>query len=389
MTVRSEVERRTADAGAAPVPELVEGMRAFALRLAATQPPTGNLVFSPVSIAVAFAMVEAGATARTAEAIARMFGLPDQPDVHEAVNVLTAALTEASSGSDDVTLDVANAIWAQDGLPIGNPFLDTLAAHYGAGVETVDYARDAEAARQAINAWVAGVTRDRIPELLPRGSVDGDTLVAIVNAIYLDAPWRSPFDAARTADRPFTLADGSVADVPTMHEPSLKTAAAAGPDGSAAVKIPYVGGNLAMVVLLPPNRTALADFEAGLTASSLADKLQHLGRAEVDLALPKWDTATSLDLAPPLSALGLAIPGGDLSGITPGAIIGAAVHAANITVDEKRTVAAAATAVVAARASFEPLPRLQVSVDRPFLFVVQHEATGAPLFYGRITDPRR
>lgn len=392
MTVRSDVERREGDASA-PVAELVAGMRAFALRLAASQPATDNLVFSPASIATAFAMVEAGAAEPTAGAIADVFGLPRRPDVHEAVNVLTRALTgvshEGRHGSGGVTLDVANAIWAQQGLPYGPEFLDTLAAHYGAGVETVDYVSDAEAARRAINAWVAGVTRDRIPDLLPRGSVGPDTLVAIVNAVYLDAAWRSPFDEAATSRRPFTLVDGTAVDVATMRERSLKTRASLADDGAAAVKLPYEGGDLAMVVLLPPAGTALADYESSLTAPRLAAVVDGLGPADVDLALPRWDTATTLDLAPPLSAMGLPIPGGDLSPITPGALIGAALHAANITVDEKRTVAAAATGVMVGRAAFVETPKLRIRVDRPFLFLVQHEASGAPLFYGRITDPRR
>lgn len=371
----------------APVAELVEGMRGFALRLAATQAATENLVFSPASIAVAFAMVEAGAAPPTAEAIARVFGLPDQPGVHEAAGALTQALTAASN--DEITLDIANAIWAQDGLTYGEPFLDTLAAHYDAGVKTVDYVRDAESARQAINAWVADTTRDRIPNLLPRGAVNADTLVAIVNAVYLDAPWRTPFDESATRPRPFTLVDGTSADVPTMHQPSMRTTASAATDGSAAVKLPYKGNDLAMVVILPPDGTTLADFEDGLTPVGLATMLGSMGRAEVDLTLPKWDIDATIDLGPVLSGMGLNIPGGDLSGVLPGAIIGAALHAANITVDEKRTVAAAATAVMVGRAAFEEPPRLQIRVDRPFLFVVQHEATGAPLFYGRITDPRR
>jgi serpin B len=370
----------------APVAEVVAGMRAFALRLAATQPVTGNLVFSPMSIATAFAMVEAGAAAGTAADIARVFDLPDQPDVHEAIGALAPALAPRS---DKVTLDVANAIWVQQNEPIGQPFLDTLDAHYGAGVETVDFQRDAEAARQAINAWVSQVTRERIPELLPPGRVDALTLVAVVNAVYLDAPWRSPFDKAATAEAPFTLPDGATVPVPTMHHPRLATTASVADDGSAGVKLFYEGSDLAMVVLLPPVGTSLADYEAGLTASTLAGAVQSLAQAEVDLALPRWDIATDLDLAPPLTSLGLTIPGGDLSGIARDARIGAALHAATITVNEKRTVASAATAVIVERVVFVERPHLQIKVDRPFLFVVQHQPTGAPLFYGRITDPRR
>jgi serpin B len=383
QTVRADVARLVPPDDA-PVDELVAGMRSFGLRLMASQPAELNLVVSPASIALAFAMVEAGAGSSTSADILRALELPAPPGLHDATNALSAQLAAVSH--DDVTLDIANAIWGQVGLPLGAPFLATLASHHGAGVATADFVGDAEAARQEINRWVSDVTRERIPELFPPRMINADTMVALVNAVYLDAAWRTAFDEARTLDLPFTLTDGSSADVATMHNPRLSTQAAVERDHS-AVQLPYQGGELAMVVVVPPESTPLAAFEASLTGERLAAIVAGLGRAVVDLALPRWDIGTALDLGPPLSALGLRIPGGDLGGMAPGALIGAAVHAANITVDEKRTVAAAATGVVAARTSMPP-PPLRIAVDRPFLFVVLHEATGAPLFIGRVTDPR-
>ena len=402
-TVRADVARLTPPATGDALAALVPSLRALGLSLAASQPDR-DLVVSPLSIAVAFAMVEAGAGEATSADIVAAFGFPEPPALHEAMNALTSQLAEVGGGGDGaggagdagdggpgsgVTLEVADAIWGQSGLDLGAPFLATLAAHYGAGVEEVDYAADAEAARREINAWVAKVTRDRIPDLLPPSAVTADTLVTLVNAVYLDAAWRAPFDRALTRDRTFTLADGTAVEVPTMHHPQLRTVATAAEDGTSAVKLPYAGGRLAMVVLVPPRNVGLATFEAELTVERLGSMTDRLARAQVDLTLPRWDSATALDLAEPLAVLGLHIPGGDLGGIAPGAVIGAALHAANITVDEERTVASAATAVVAARAAMDEPPRLRIEVDRPFLFVVQHEPTGAPLFYGRVTDPSR
>jgi serpin B len=394
-TVRADVDRLTPPAPAdTALDEIVPRLRSLGLGLVASQPGDHDVVVSPVSIAVAFAMVEAGAGEETSEEILRAFGFPRPPAVHEAMNALTttlAAVTRPGRGDDGagaVTLEVANAIWAQSGLDLGIPFLGTLAAHYGAGVATVDYAADPEAARREINGWVAEVTRGRIPALLPAGAVTADTVVALVNAVYLDAAWRTPFDRALTLERPFTLLDGSAVEVPTMHNPKLATVASAADDGTSVVKLPYAGGQLAMVVLVPPRDVGLATFEAELTEARLEAMVDRLGRAMVDLTIPRWDTRSALDLADPLGALGLRIPGGDLGGMAPGATIGAAVHAANITVDEERTVAAAATAVVAGRTAMDEPPVLRIAVDRPFLFVVQHEPTRTPLFVGRVTDPR-
>lgn len=387
--VKADLDRVNAP-GDAPVDQLVAGLRTFAVKLAAADEGGGNLVTSPASIAVAFGMAEAGADTPTASAITQVFGFPAQPGVHEAMNALTTKFDAANhegtaEGSEGVTVELANAIWGQSGLEFGQEFLDILATQYGAGVDTVDFAADPEAARQAINTWVSGVTRERIPELLQPGMVDPQTVVALVNAIYLKAAWQTPFLEDNTSDQPFELTPTSTVNVPTMHDATLYSEATTGA-GYTAVKLPYEGNELAMVVVVPDEPTPLADFEAGLTGERLAEIVSVLEPAAIDLSLPRFEASSALDLAGPLTALGLPVPGGDLSGIAPGTQIGAAVHAANITVDEKGTEAAAATAIMGLTSM--PGEITTIRVDRPFLFLIQHEETGAPLFYGRITDPR-
>jgi serpin B len=388
--VKAELTRAKAPTDA-PVDQVVAGLRDFAVKLGQTDGGSDNLVVSPTSIAVAFAMAEAGAGSQTAADIAKVFGFPNQPAVHDAMNALTAQIEAANhkgrDGSEGVKVDLANAVWGQKGRQYGQGFLDTLARDYGSGLRGVDFAKASEAARKAINQWVADATHDRIPELLPRGSISPETVIALVNAIYLKASWAEQFTKEATSDQPFTSGSGSKASVPTMHDSMLHTAAHVG-DGYSAVKLPYDGNDLSMVVIVPDTGTSLADFEKGLTGDKLAGILSGLQPATVDLSLPKFEATSALDLAQPLSALGLSIPGGDLSGITKDATIGAAVHAANITVDEKGTEAAAATAVIGVTSAPAPGDIVTIKVDRPFLFLIQHDATGAPLFYGRITNPR-
>jgi serpin B len=386
--VKADLARVNAP-GDAPVDQVVAGLRDFAVQLAASEDSSKNVVISPTSIAVAFAMAEAGAGDATAADIAEVFGFPDQPAVHQAMNALTATLDAANhegnaQGSEGVTLELANAVWGQEGLAIGEDFLATLATEYGSGVDTVDFAGDPEGARAAINGWVSDVTRERIPELLSE-PLDPATVVALVNAIYLKASWQTQFSEESTSDEPFELTPSSTVNVPTMHNSGLNAQASVG-DGYSAVRLPYDGNELAMVVVMPDAGTTLADFEASLSGDRLAQIADGFEPATVDLSLPRFEAGSALDLGAPLSAMGLQIPGGDLGGIAPGTEIGAAVHAANITVDEMGTEAAAATAVMGLTSA--PVEITAIKVDRPFLFVIQHEETGAPLFYGRITDPR-
>ncbi len=392
VVVEADVAR-VAPSGAAPVDQLVAGIDAFGLdaeQLMAAE-SGGNTVLSPVSIATAFAMVEAGADEATAGQIADVFGFPDQPGVHEAMNSLTATLDQANRTDPeqgDVVLDAANTLWAQSGFDIEPPFLDTLAAEYGAGVPTSDFENDAEGSRRAINDSVAEATRDRIPDLMPEGSVNRETRAVVVNAIYLKAPWAHELSEDSTAPGPFHLADGSTADVPMMHDSSLAVRAAVA-DGYTSVELPYVGGALAMLLVVPDEATTLDDVLAGLGDGGLAAVTDTLADSTVDLTLPRWDTGSAIDLAPLLTDLGLPIPGGSLPGVAPDLEIGAAVHAANITVDEAGTEAAAASAV-GMELTGAPMPGEIVTVvaDRPFLFAVRHVETDAPLFIGRVADPR-
>jgi len=365
----------------APTAAVVRHIDDFAFefqRLVASE--SENLVFSPASIATAFAMAHAGASEQTQSTLEAAFGFPDQPDIDEAMNALLRAL--AAAESDDLTLAIANSSWAQAGREIGQPYLDTLATQYGAGLHTLDLQGDSEGSRAAINDWVAEQTRDRIPELLPEGFVNAQSVYVLVNTVYLKAKWQQVFGKYPTEREPFTRSDGSAAEVDMMHNAELEGRYLV-EDGLAVAELPYLGGQLAMRVLVPDDLTAL---ERRLDASEWGRIDAALSSGIVDLSLPKWDFDTSIDLAGPLGDLGIEIPGGDYSGIAPGLFLGQAVHGANITVDEQGTEAAAATGL-GFEESGPPPPDATVRADRPFLYAIVHQPTGLILFTGHVTDP--
>ena len=212
------------------------------------------------------------------------------------------------------------------------------------------------------------------------------TRLALVNAIYLKAPWQTPFAAEATQEGTFTRADGSTVEVPFMATTSSFPYASA--DGWQALEIPYLGGSLALTVILPDDLTG---FERTLTPDGLAAITSSLTGTQVALALPRFGIETKAELATILAALGMPTAfgdGADFSGITTAEqlAISNVIHQANIDVDEKGTEAAAATAVVM-RATAMPSEPLTVRVDRPFLFALRDVPTGAILFLGRVGDP--
>jgi serpin B len=80
----------------------------------------------------------------------------------------------------------------------------------------------------------------------------------------------------------------------------------------------------------------------------------------------------------------------DFSGITTQEplYVGAVIHQANIDVVEKGTTAAAVTAVVM-EAGAAPVQGQKVTfhVDKPFLYFIHDNRSGAVLFMGRVDDP--
>jgi serpin B len=388
--------------------------------------PGQNLVFSPASIVTALAMARAGARGQTATEMDEVLQSAGLEQLLGAMNALDLALASRSgwfvdeaAGTDpptkrEVVLQSVNAPFAQAGYPIEGAYLDALAADFGAGLRQVDYRNDPNAARQAINAWTADRTAGRIQELLSSGDVDGLTRLVLVNAIYMKAPWQSPFDPADTKTGTFTRVDGSKVQVPLMHLASTglgPTFPAAKGDGWVAVQLPYLGAaggrdGLAMTVVVPDD---LKTFEAKLDAATIAQVTQSaswqasgtgdLVGHKVDLTLPRFSVKTSANLNDPLKAMGMPAAfdplKADFTAMAnpartgePGLYIGRVIHQATIDVDEKGTEAAAATAVemVTGGPGDESAP-IVIRADHPFLCFVTDLATGAVLFMGQVADP--
>ena len=355
--------------------------------------PVANLVFSPASIALALAMTSAGAKGMTLDEMNQVLHITDPSSIHRSMNGLSSALEATNQSQDntgdggegvsEVQLSIANSLWGQSGFSFEQAFLDLLSSEYGAGMELVDYLADPEAARQAINEWVAAETRDRIPELLADGVITVDSRLTLVNAIYLKANWFDTFDKELTVKTAFATPAGDV-EVDMMHVDRRITHSAG--EGWQAIELPYVFGELAMVV-------AVGD-SADTVMPTVADVIASLRERPVELGFPKFDIETSVSLTDVLKEMGMPTAfdesTADFSGMTTQdqLVIGDVIHQANITVDEEGTEAAAATAVVivATSAPVEEQP-ITLIIDRPFTFWLRARSTGAVIFMGRVNDP--
>ncbi len=394
----SNLARAASVASAADVAAVTAGDAAFGADLLAIlgEGNGGNLAVSPLSIRLALAMAHAGARGETAAQMADVlrYDLPGGA-LHAAFNRLDQALEERNQTligeggmARRVEISVSNALWGQAGLDVEAAFLDTLAADYGAGMRVVDFAGAVEAARATINAWVAGETNDRIPELIPQGALTPATLLVLTNTVYLGADWALPFASEGTGDGAFARLDGSQATVPFMNQ--LLPASYASGDGWQAIDLGYVGGEVAMLLVLPvEGRFAEVAQEAG---SLFGEALGLLADTDVQLALPRFEFRTQARLPDALRALGMtdAFDCGraDFTGILAegGLCVSDVIHEVFVAVNEAGTEAAAATAVIMGRGA-PPKEPVRLTFDRPFLFYLYDRATGAVLFMGRVLDP--
>jgi serpin B len=397
----------------------------------------GNVVLSPYSIGAALAMVRSGARGETEREMATALKHSLPRDAVDQANAAVLAILKSydrtadpgycpkgarragdrcetapvaggscpplATGKGDIctvppdlpsaTLLVANALALPKGAAgIAKAYAASLRDSYAATVLHGGGAAD-------INAWVASKTAGKIDRIID--SLPADPGPVLINAVYLKAAWHSPFAEAATHDGDFSLSAAASVRVPMMHQ-EAELALVERP-AYRALRLDYAERSLGLIVVLPREVERIDSVTDGLDATGLAGLLAALKEAPhrlVALALPRFKAALSADLVPPLQSAGMRLAFGDaadFSGMTgtgpraAGLKIAAIKHRAVIEVDERGTEAAAATSIAMAPTSapLEPPRPVPFVVDRPFLFLVVDNASGAVLFQGRMADPRR
>lgn len=370
---------------------VAEAGNRFALDLyARLRAQEGNLFFSPYSIATALTMTYAGAREETAAQMARVLHLPaEEAQLHSTVAALKGDI-ERTGAAEGCQLNIANAMWGQEGFGFLPDFLSLLDQSYGARLTELDFARGTEAARRTINDWVEQQTNGKIKDIIAPGVLDALTRLVLTNAIYFKGDWTHPFEKEQTRDEPFWTSADSSADVPMMHQTERFQYAES--DDCQALLLPYGKGGLAMLALLPRQRDVLAALEESLTLEDVQQWLSRLRSQEVELSLPRFRLTSQFSLADPLREMGMAdafsLPPADFSGMNgkKDLYISAVIHKAFVDVNEEGTEATAATAVAMALTA-APQPPVVFRADHPFLFFILERRSQSILFMGRLSKP--
>jgi serpin B len=358
-------------------------------RLLAAGAPGHNVVDSPLSAAVALAMLELGARGATQAEVAHALQAPAVP-----APMLASAWAELEAelrGAGSQPLQLANSVWLQRGVTFAPSYLAGLARTFGDDAYAADFAGHNGPATAAVNQWVAQHTGGSIRQLFPPGSLDRATILVLANALDFTALWAKGVDMSDTTE-PFAAEDGSRTSVPALHhDPSGTALRAAVKAGYEAVEIPYQGGRYEAVVVQPPAGT-IDTFVDDLDPAELDRILASLQTGPVALTLPALDVQADRSLDTVLAGMGmpdLFRPGADLSGISPQADhIGVVQQADRLVVNKDGTHFAAATGIgaVATSARVAPEP-LTVTIDRPYVFLIRDDLTGLILADTVIDDP--
>ena len=360
----------------------------------------GNLVMSPSSITTALTMAWGGAQGETAAQMRKVLHLEGTPDeVMATSGQLARSLQDPAR---PIVFRIANQLFGEKDYKLIPAFVEKTRAAFGAPIELLDFKTKPEQARGHINQWVEGKTEHRITNLIPPGGLEADTRLVLVNAIYFLGDWDTPFKHESTFPAPFHLTASEKKDVPTMNR--MGGFRIAQKDGVTALEIPYKGGEMSMMLLVPDEIEGLAAVEGALDARKLEALVGAMTVETVWLSLPKFEVKPeeSLSLGEPLTALGMTLAfdrkKADFTGIAnppnpdDRLVIAKVYHKGFVKVDEKGTEAAAATsvgiAVGGAMASPQAPPR-RLKADRPFLFLIRDKASGLVLFLGRVSDPSR
>jgi len=351
-----------------------------------------NLFLSPFSIQVALAMCAAGARGETRQVMTDLIGAPASV---EEQNRQYAELLKAVNGDGDRPFDLttANALWGQVGYPFKAAFQEDVAEFYDGAFHEVDYVTLPNEAVNTINAWVSDKTGARIKDLVNREIITPDTRLVLTNAIYFKGKWEKEFKKADTRNEDWFGPKG-IRKVPMMHRKGDYLYCEG--DGFQAVDLPYQGGQLSLLVVLPTNKADLTALETKLSAAGVYEQVTDALDSEmpVIVSLPRFKMETAFKLKEVLCALGAEIafsPRADFHEISEDRLmISEVVHKAFVEVNEVGTEAAAATAVVMTRLSCVPMPAPELKVfqaDHPFLFFIRDRHTNAVLFSGRVIEP--
>nr|AAH06776.1 Serine (or cysteine) peptidase inhibitor, clade I, member 1 [Mus musculus] len=353
-----------------------------------------NILFSPLSIALAMGMMELGAQGSTRKEIRHSMGYEGLKGGEE-FSFLRDFSNMASAEENQYVMKLANSLFVQNGFHVNEEFLQMLKMYFNAEVNHVDFSQNVAVAN-SINKWVENYTNSLLKDLVSPEDFDGVTNLALINAVYFKGNWKSQFRPENTRTFSFTKDDESEVQIPMMYQQG-EFYYGEFSDGSneaggiyQVLEIPYEGDEISMMLALSRQEVPLATLEPLLKAQLIEEWANSVKKQKVEVYLPRFTVEQEIDLKDILKALGVTeifIKDANLTAMSDKKelFLSKAVHKSCIEVNEEGSEAAAASGMIAISRMAVLYP--QVIVDHPFLYLIRNRKSGIILFMGRVMNP--
>ena len=340
-----------------------------------------NYMVSPVSLSMALGMVHNGAAGETLKAFDEVLGGGNAlADSNSYNGMLMESISSSSSGT---TLNLANAIWIQEGFPVEKEFVETNKRYYDSEVANVDFQKGSTVDK--VNKWALDNTNGKIKDFVQE--FGDETRLFLANAVYFKSQWKYRFNTDRTIQRPFYLSETNSIEVPMMN--MTAEVATAYTDLFSAIALPYKEDRFEMVILLPNFGITTNTIIENMDGTELASLFSDNRKSELEIGIPRFKLEYSKTLNDALTELGLGIAfdnEANFKGINKETdlFISSVFQKTFIEVNEEGTEAAAVTGVAVGVTSAPP----SFVADRPFLYIIRERFTGVICFMGKVGNPK-
>ncbi len=345
-----------------------------------------NIFFSPFSIYAALSMTSEGAKGQTALEMQKVMHLPENANLRQTG--FENLMTSLNSGSTNFKLTAANALWVQKDYSFLPEFIEINKKRYKANAENLDFINQPDAARKKINSWAADNTNNKIKELLSENNITKYTRLILTNTIYFKGEWAKQFEKFLTKEADFTASEGHIVKAQMMH--IQRSFSYLETEDAQVLEMPYKNNELSMIVILPKKGHTLQNISTKNLETFLSSKIDF---ELLQVSFPKFKIEAKYLMKDDLSKMGMPLPftdKADFSGMTGSKElqISQVIHQTFVDVDEAGTEAAAATAVgMEAGGMPNRIEPKQFNADRPFIFAIKHNTSGAVLFMGAVNNP--
>lgn len=352
-----------------------------------------NFVSSPVSLYLAMGMIYEGAKNNTFDEIQKTMNFPDLDKFYPQISAYYGSLQNMNSDTN-MQMNIANKVYVEKSFQILSEYKQNLNQHFKAEIENVDFKNQFLKVENQINKWVEKETKEKIKNLLPKNTLTKETLMVLVNAIYLKASWRFPFEESQTTEKEFFINEKEKAKTKFMIQ-QRKGIKHMSNKRVSVIELPYKTNHLSLVIILPQSSSNDKINNWIPTHNEFQYYMNNVKPQTVYMEIPKFKIESTYDLGETLSKMGIKeafTNNADFSGISSKkeAKIDKVIQKVFFEIDEKGTEAAAATAVVMTRiTSANPKPDVPVNfiANKPFIFVLKENTHHTPLFMGTFTKP--